>query len=70
MGLSDPNLVDTPVVKPPVSKYLEGASLTSTWDYRSIISLLNYISGLSRPDIAYATHSAAIFSANPKASHY
>ena len=68
-GLSDSNQVEIPAVKPPLSKYFEGASQTSTWEYRSIIGLLNYISGLSRPDIAYATHSAARFSANPKASH-
>ena len=61
--------MDIPAVKPSLSKYLEGASQTSTWEYRSIIGLLNYISGSSRPDIAYAAHLAAIFSANPKASH-
>ena len=48
---------------------MEGAIRNSIWEYRSIIGLLNYISGSSRPDIAYATHSAARFSANPKASH-
>ena len=68
-GLSDSNQVDIPAVNPPLSKDLEGARRTSTWEYRSIIGLLNYISGSSRTDIAYATHSAAIFSANRKASH-
>ena len=48
---------------------MEGASRTSTWEYWSIVGLLNYISGLSRPDIAYATHSATRFSTNPKASN-
>ena len=48
---------------------MEGAIQTSTWEYGSIIGLLNYISGSSRPDIAYATHLEAIFSSNPKASH-
>ena len=52
-----------------MSKDLEGASQTSTWEYQSIIGLLNYILGSSRPDIAYATHSAVRFTANPKASH-
>ena len=56
-------------MKRPLSKDLEGSSQTSRWEYQSIIGLLNYISGSSRPDIAYATHSAAIFSSNPKASH-
>ena len=50
-------------------KDLEGASRTSPWEYRSIIGLINYISDLFRPHIAYATHSAARFSSNPKASH-
>ena len=67
--LSDSNQVDIPAVKPRKSKYLEGASQTSTWEYRSIIDLLNYISGSSTTDIAYATHSVVIFSANKKASH-
>ena len=69
MELSYSNKVDIPAVNPPLSKDLEGASRASTWEYRSIIGLLNYISGSSRPDIAYVTHSAAIFSAHPKASH-
>ena len=46
-----------------------GASLTLSWEYQSIIGLLNYISGSSRSDIAYATHSVARLSSNPKASH-
>ena len=55
-GLSNSNQVDIPGVNPPPSKYLEGASQNSTWGYQSIIGLLNYISGSSRPNIAYATH--------------
>ena len=51
-GLSNLNQVDIPAVKPPLIKYLEGAIQTSTWEYRSIIGLLNYISGSSRSDIA------------------
>ena len=60
--------MDIPAVKPPLSKDLKGASQTSTWEYQSIIGVLNYISGSSRPKIAYANHSAASFSANPKSS--
>ena len=70
VGLSDSNKVDIPAVKPPLSKDLEEASQNSTWEYRSIIGLLNYISGSSRPNITYATHSAAIFPSNTKASYY
>ena len=63
-GISNSNQVDILAVNPPLSKDLEGASRTSSWEYRSTIGLLSYISGSSRPDITYATHSAAIFSAN------
>ena len=49
VGLSDSNIVDIPAVKPLLSKDLEGASRTSTWEYQSIIGLLNYISGSSDP---------------------
>ena len=38
-GLSDSNQVDIPSVKLPLSKDLEGASRTSTCEYRSIIGL-------------------------------
>ena len=61
--------MDIPAVNPQLSKDLEGANQTSTWEYQSIIGILNYISGSSRPDIAYTTHSSARFSANPKDSH-
>ena len=48
---------------------MEVASPTSTWENRSIIGPINYISGSPRPDITYTTHSTAMFSANTKASH-
>ena len=56
VGLSSSNQVDIPAANPSLSIYLEGTSRASTWEYQSIIGLLNYISGSSRPDIAYATH--------------
>ena len=33
VGLSDSNQVYIPEVKPPLSKYSEGSSQTSTWEY-------------------------------------
>jgi len=41
----------------------------ATWDYRSIIGKLNYLEKSTRPDIAFASHQAARFQANPKHSH-
>ena len=67
-GLCNANNFDIPAVKSPLNKDDEGTKQTSVWDYRLIIVLLNYISGSLRPDIAYATHMAARFLADPKAS--
>jgi Reverse transcriptase (RNA-dependent DNA polymerase) len=39
------------------------------WHYRSVIGKLNFIEKSTRPDIAYAVHQCARFSADPKQSH-
>ena len=39
------------------------------WNYRSIIGKLNFLEKSTRPDIAFATHNAARFSADPRESH-
>jgi histone deacetylase 1/2 len=39
------------------------------WKYRSIIGKLNFLEKSTRPDIAYAVHQCARFTANPKLSH-
>ena len=39
------------------------------FDYRSVIGKLNFLEKSTRPDIAYATHQCARFSADPKKSH-
>lgn len=40
-----------------------------SFDYRSVIGMLNYLDSGSRSDIAYATHQCARFSAEPKVEH-
>jgi hypothetical protein len=40
-----------------------------SWNYRSIVGMLTYLSVTTRPDIAYAVHQCARFSACPKCSH-
>jgi hypothetical protein len=47
----------------------EGEPMTETWNYRSIVGMLQYLAGNTRPDISYAVSQIARFSANPKKSH-
>jgi histone deacetylase 1/2 len=39
------------------------------WKYRSVIGKLNFLEKSTRPDIAYAMHQYARFTADPKVSH-
>jgi hypothetical protein len=48
---------------------IDGEDFAEHWSYRSIIGKLNFLEKSTRPDIAYAVHQCARFSANPKASH-
>jgi Reverse transcriptase (RNA-dependent DNA polymerase) len=41
----------------------------SAFHYRSVIGKLSYLEKCTRPDIAYAVHQCARFSANPKTEH-
>jgi hypothetical protein len=43
--------------------------MSETWNYRSIIGMLLYLSGNTRPDISYAVSQVARFSHAPKQSH-
>jgi hypothetical protein len=47
----------------------DGPAFNEHWDYRSVIGKLNFLEKSTRPDIAYAVHQCARFSANPRASH-
>ena len=47
----------------------DGAERSQPWNYRSVIGKLMFLANSTRPDIAFATHQCARYSANPKASH-
>jgi Reverse transcriptase (RNA-dependent DNA polymerase) len=47
----------------------DGPDFDEHWSYRSVIGKLNFLEKSTRPDIAYAVHQCARFSAHPKASH-
>jgi hypothetical protein len=68
-NLSNCNGCDTPTLSQPLCADLGGPPFGETWRYDSIIGMLMYLSGNSRPDIAYAVHQAARFTHQPRASH-
>jgi hypothetical protein len=47
----------------------ESSSHAETWHYRSLIGKLNFLAQSTRPDISYAVHQCARFTASPKREH-
>lgn len=69
-AVDDANIKHTPAeYKSLLHKDLDGPERKQNWSYRSAIGMLNYLAASTRPDILYAVHSAARFSANPKLIH-
>ena len=69
MDMEDCNHKYTPVKKDPLCKDVDGSQCCNDWDYRSIVVMILYLAGSTRPDIAYALHQCARFSHSPKHSH-
>jgi len=59
----------TPAAKEALGIDPDGDPMSETWNYRSIIGMLLYLSGNTRPDISYAVSQVARFSHAPKQSH-
>ena len=59
----------TPVGYPLLNKDENGPARKSSWKYRGIIGMLEYLQGTTRPDIAMATHQCARFNNDPHISH-
>jgi hypothetical protein len=69
IGLTDGNSRVTPAEMMPLGSDLDGEPFNESWNYASIVGMLLYVASNSRPDIAYAVHSAARFTHAPKHSH-
>jgi len=67
--MEDCNTVSTPASTTPLSKDADGDPFTASWDYATIMGMLMYLAGNTRPDIAFAVHQCARFTHCPKASH-
>ena len=59
----------TPVGTPLLNKDLEGLPRKYDWNYRSIVGMLGYLQGSTRPDISMATHQCTRYNNDPKLSH-
>ena len=46
-----------------------GESRNDSWNYRSVVGMLNYLVNCSQPDLAFSVHQCARFCSNPKRSH-
>jgi hypothetical protein len=68
-GMTDCNPNWTPASTTPIGIDPDGEPMDETWNYRSIIGMLLYLTTNTRPDLALAVSQAARFSHNPKASH-
>lgn len=49
--------------------YPDSPAFDGPYNFRSVVGKLNYLCQTTRPDIMYAVHSIAKFSANPKKEH-
>jgi hypothetical protein len=63
------NGCDTPATPEPLVADTYGEPFSEAWDYASVVGMLMYLAQNSRPDLAYAVHSAARFTHAPRASH-
>ena len=59
----------TPCLKAPLHKDLDGDPMHGNFSYASIVGMLLYLAGHSRPDISYSVSQVARFSFAPKRSH-
>jgi len=68
-GMEDGNSKPTPAEPKTLGKDPTGKPFEESWNYASVVGMLLYLSGNSRPDIAFAVNQAARFTHDPKESH-
>eukprot|EP00957_Ditylum_brightwellii_P190462 14498464-Ditylum_brightwellii.AAC.1 len=52
---------DTPTISPPLQPYKDAQKFNESWDYRSAIGLLTYLTRNTCIDIEYAVHMCACY---------
>jgi hypothetical protein len=68
-GMTDCNGCDTPCTTDPLHADKDGDPFEEDWAYDAVIGMLMFLSGNTRPDIAYAVHQAARFTHGTRNSH-
>ncbi len=69
--LEDQKRHDTPAdPNARLMKFSESQYLKTDISYRSVVGMLNYLAGTSRPDIAFATHQCARYCSDPRKPHF
>jgi hypothetical protein len=68
-GMEECNPNATPTTKEALPNDPEGETMTDSWNYRSVVGMMLYLSSNTRPDIAFAVSQVARFSHSPKRSH-
>ena len=67
--MEDCNTVGTPAITTALGKDELGEKFDEPWEYATIVGMLLYLSGNSRPDIAFAVNQCARFTHCPRKSH-
>ena len=63
------NSAKTPAATTGVGADVGGKAREKNWNYASVVGMLLYLAGNTRPDIAFAVHQAARFSHKPIKVH-
>ena len=63
------NAISTPAENAPLPKDINGAPCAGNFNYAAVVGMLLYLSGHSRPDIAFAVHQCARYTFNPTRRH-
>jgi hypothetical protein len=61
--------IGTPAETSPLPKDVNGDPPSATFNYAAVVGMLLYLSGHSRPDIAFAVHQCARYTFNPTRRH-
>ena len=59
----------TPAEGTPLTRDVDGEGLQGSYSYASVVGMMLYLAGHSRPDIAYAVNCCARYMFNPRLSH-
>ena len=69
MGLTGSNAKQSPSEKTPLIADREGEPCNESFNFSSVVGMLSYLAGHTRPDIEYAVHQCGRYSHRPRAIH-